>query len=118
MERTQWILFFSIVGCALTAAAIALLVSLHKRHGHSGNTPPGDIGPIATSIDQVTTAVRDSRVESAAAAQGIRQQMDVDHVTIESEIKHVRSTLNWVKAVLQRWFMKHPGEPPSDENRS
>jgi hypothetical protein len=117
MERTQWILFFLIVGCALTAAAIALLVSLHKRHGHSGNTP-GDIGPIATSIDRVTTAVRDSRVESAAAAQGIRQQMDVDHVTIESEIKHVRSTLNWVKAVLQRWFMKHPGEPPSDENRS
>jgi hypothetical protein len=117
MERTQWILFFSIVGCALTAAVIALLLVLHKRHAHyhhGGNTPPGDIGPIATSIDDVKTAVRDSREETAAASQGIRQQMDTNQTTIEMELDHSRKTLNWIKAVVQRWFTKHPGEPPSD----
>jgi hypothetical protein len=113
MERTQWILFFAVVGCALTGVAIALLVRLHKLHKRHGSTAPGDIRPIANSIDKMGTEVHDSRVESAAASEGIRQQLDVNQTTNEMELKSSGRKLGWIKATIERWF----STPPRDDDK-
>jgi hypothetical protein len=101
MERTQWILFFSVIGCGLSIIVIGLVALLHKRHG---STPPGDIGPITASIDKVETEVRASRTETETASKGIRQQLDVNQVTTEMELKSSNRKLSWIKATVERWF--------------
>jgi hypothetical protein len=122
-DRTPWILFFSAVGCGLSTIVIVLLL-LRKRHA----APRGDSGWNPTSIDQVHSdaarnqqatqaSIRASRLETAKASDGIRNQMDVNQMSNVLDIKHSNEKLNWIKAMIARWFslVKTPAEPPSDE---
>jgi hypothetical protein len=124
-DRSQWILFFSAVGCGLTLIAIVILL-LHKRR--NGNVPQGDIGPLTSSIDGVKAdaarnqsetqaSIDASRQETKVASEGIRVQMDSNQLHAELDSKGILSSLIWVKAMMARWFslVKTPPPPPPDE---
>jgi hypothetical protein len=122
-DKTQWILYLAGLGCTLSAIILILLLVRKRRED---NIPPGDIGPITTSIDnanrdaatnQTTTlaSIALSRTETRKASQGIRVQMESTQRDNQFNQEKSIEKLNFIKAMIARWFTVVPPPMPKDD---
>lgn len=65
------------------------------------------------SKDQTATqlAIKENRTQSTKGIEGIRGQLEVDHMTEQMNAEHTREKLNWLKSMVAKWFAVAPREP-------